>query len=875
MLGRRTSARKAALGAIAPGTALVALLIAAAPAGAAIPASLSADASCDDHTTAPLDYVFCDDGLPPSGGTTANVGGVDAITVPAKYAGDGHTGLPSKDLAGSLTVPGADPAGNVALDVDVSLPAAPPPAGGYPVVFMMHGCCAGDKKSWEADAFDAGGEKWHYNNAWFASRGYVVVNYTARGFNNGEQGGNRGSTGQTQLDSRSFEINDFQSLACQVLANAGDWDAVTGNTVSIDPDGVVVTGGSYGGGFSWMALTDPKWTCNADTGASGTNMKLAAAAPKYGWTDLAYSLNPTGTHLQEPGSMPATNGCDTGPTKLDGSPCPNPRTPVGMPKASINAGLYASGKTGVPPGSSHTTFPPSIDQSFLCLNGPYPAVDPSCQSSTPATLVEFLNERSAYYQNQFFSKIATDPSYRIPVFDAAVNTDPLFTPVESRRMRNRLRSVVPGYPIQTYHGDYLHFVQSKAKEWGDICGADDHVCANADYPGGGNDPGDFNANPASLKRTGVTTRLDRFVDHYAKPGANPSQSTPPFDVTASVQVCPGNAGELGVPADEPGPTFSAPTFEKLAPNALKVEMPGTSTTTSTVAGNTHAANSDPVANSVFNGGRCPEETALAAPGVATYTSDELPAAKTMIGPTRVQLAYSEIGPDPVTAGFQLNARLYDVFPDGTAVMVDRGVRRISEASGSVAYELHGNGWRFQKGHRIRIEVAQDDNPFVKNATPPSSATLSRVDLRVPIREGGATIGGGPELLGGHCENLRIGGAAKDTLRGTDESDEMRGGDGNDVLKGRKGDDCIDGENGNDRADGGKGKDDVVGAKGRDRLKGGKGRDRLKGGKGRDRLNGGKGRDVIKAKGGGRDVIRCKGDDRVKADHRDRLKHCHR
>src|SRR5687768_13247059 len=41
------------------------------------------------------------------------------------------------------------------------------------------------------------------------------------------------------------------------LQRAGQaFDDVT--PVEIDPDGIVTTGGSYGGGFSWMALTDPK-----------------------------------------------------------------------------------------------------------------------------------------------------------------------------------------------------------------------------------------------------------------------------------------------------------------------------------------------------------------------------------------------------------------------------------------------------------------------------------------------------------------------------------------------------------------------------------------------------------------------------------------
>ena len=32
----------------------------------------------------------------------------------------------------------------------------------------------------------------------------------------------------------------------------------------------------------------------------------------------------------------------------------------------------------------------------------------------------------------------------------------------------------------------------------------------------------MNATPTGLYRTGVTTRLNRFVDHYAQPAGNPS-----------------------------------------------------------------------------------------------------------------------------------------------------------------------------------------------------------------------------------------------------------------------------------------------------------------------------------------------------------------
>ena len=110
-------------------------------------------------------------------------------------------------------MPGSDADGFVTLDVDISRPTTPAPPGGYPLIAFMHGCCAGDKNAWQRPDFGIG-ETWHFNNAWFASRGYVVLNYTSRGFRT--QGGAGGSTGETELDSRLFEINDFQHLAGQV-----------------------------------------------------------------------------------------------------------------------------------------------------------------------------------------------------------------------------------------------------------------------------------------------------------------------------------------------------------------------------------------------------------------------------------------------------------------------------------------------------------------------------------------------------------------------------------------------------------------------------------------------------------------------------------
>jgi dienelactone hydrolase len=839
---------------------------------ATIAPTLHADPACAERTPpgqSEATYVLCDDGTPSNGAAPGPGGlipsptGAAAVTVPARYGGDEFTGLPLKHADAEL-MPGAAPAGaeagTVALDVDVSLPTTAPPAGGHPLIVMMHGCCGGNRQSWEADNFDAGGEKWHYSNAWFASRGYVVITYTARGFVNSQE---RGSTGETQLDSRRFEINDYQHLACQVLANDAAFEDVVGGPVTINPDKVVTTGGSYGGGFSWLAATDPQWTCNAETGEAGTTMELAASAPKYGWTDLAYTLVPTGTHSQLPGKLPATNGCDTGPKQLDGGNCPGPQTPVGTPKSSIVAGLYI---TGNQQNANHTTFPASIHEAFACLEGSYPPeLNPSCANVINTTLPEFMRDRSAYYQNQFFDQVASDPGYRVPIFNAATFTDPLFPSSENRRMANRLLATAPDYPIQIYHGDYQHFTRNKAKEWGDICGADRHVCAVGDYPDGGDSPDDFNADPASLQRTGITTRLNRFIDHYAGPAANPSEPQPDFDVTASLQFCPQNSGDLGIPDDEAGPTFTAPTFEQLAPNILNVDMPGAQSTTSEAEPNEHALSADPVVNDRTAGNACIIETAPAGAGVATYISDPLPSVQTMIGSARVEIGFEFPG-DATAAGLQLNARLYDVFPNGEAVLVDRGTRRISSAesgAGQITYELHGNGWRFDPGHRIRIEIAQDDFPFVRSSSVPSSTTLDGVSLRVPVREGGS-IGGGPENppggqapnAAGPCANQAKGTKKNDKLVGTADGDDIRGGRGNDKVSGGDGDDCLRGN------------------RGRDRVRGGAGDDDASGGPGADRLIGGDGADEVKARGGGRDRVRCgSGKDVAKVDGRDTVRGC--
>src|SRR5207302_3330231 len=48
-----------------------------------------------------------------------------------------------------------------------------------------------------------------------------------------------------------------------------------------------------------------------------------------------------------------------------------------------------------------------------------------------------------------------------------------------------------------------------------------------------------------------------------------------------------------------------------------------------------------------------------------------------------------------------------------------------------------------KGHAIRIELTQDDDPYVKRSNVPSSLLTTGVKLEIPVREGSAKTGGHP------------------------------------------------------------------------------------------------------------------------------------
>jgi predicted acyl esterase len=270
-----------------------------------------------------------------------------ALAAPAAPAAEpqplGHACTPQHGVrfcegSAATRVPSFD---GVPLDVDVTLPASGD--GPFPTLVMMHGW-GGDKGSFESTT-DGGGPD-RYDNLYFASRGWAVVNYSARGF--GDSCGAAPSRldagclkGWVHLADQRLESRDTQFLL-GLLVDAG----------TSAPGQLAATGISYGGGQSLELayLNDRTRLANGSfepwKSPKGTPLKLAAAWPRWPWSDLASSLAPNGRFLdfRDAGASDAIK-------------------PVGIPKSSYTSGLYASGNAsgflappGVDPNADLTTW---------------------------------------------------------------------------------------------------------------------------------------------------------------------------------------------------------------------------------------------------------------------------------------------------------------------------------------------------------------------------------------------------------------------------------------------------------------------------------------------------------------------------------------
>jgi len=213
----------------------------------------------------------------------------------ARAAPPNPFGHPCAPQAGVLFCPAAGDDQRVAswdgvpLDVDVTLP--PSGDGPFPTIAMMHGW-ASDKRSFERLAPTGS-----YNNVYYASKGYAVVNYSARGF--GRSCGAPDSRtspgcdrGWLHLADQRYEGRDTQYLL-GLLVDQG----IT------RPDAIGVTGVSYGG-IQTLNLARLRNRVRLQDGSfvpwtspGGTPLAIRAGFARWAGSDLAYALQPNGRFL--------------------------------------------------------------------------------------------------------------------------------------------------------------------------------------------------------------------------------------------------------------------------------------------------------------------------------------------------------------------------------------------------------------------------------------------------------------------------------------------------------------------------------------------------------------------------------------------------
>lgn len=579
------------------------------------------------------------------------------------------------------------------LSVDVTVPCDAP--AGQPTVVMAHGF-TDDKTIWEetdrsdtVESPDRPGSNARWNNIWFVSRGYVVVNYTARGWRDSCGPDTPGHSVAepsdacapfefwTHLNDKRWEVRDAQWLAGS-LAQSG---------VS-DPERLAITGGSYGGGPTTMgALLADRTVCGAaavppelgpdpcegaddgdlvpwTTPDGSTPLSWVAAVPLYTYGDLLQVLAPNGR---------VSDGWDQAPASA------SPVAPFGVPLEGTVSGLLtaASFTASVPPPGSDPESDIITSTQRLVAGDPFPPDDPTV-------------ERGAALYRDSKSPITIAPQGEVPIFWVQGMTDALFPAFEALSILNHVREADPDYPFKLFLGDLGH-----------------------DYAAEQQDDWDL-----------VKVQMNDFIDHHLRPDRTPEPPT--FDVGASVTRCfePDAAQEY----------VSAPGWHDLHPDHV-VFTDETPAATSTAEQGPAGVATDPISGATLPGPDSYKGCRIMRPSVpdpttATYEF-ELSEDLVLMGGAVVDLTFSADA-----AGIPLAVRLWDVDEQGDAqALVARGVYRVEDGAAPVEsqarFQLTPQGYRFAAGHRLKVEVTGNDSPYLQASSIAANVTVHRVSVTMP------------------------------------------------------------------------------------------------------------------------------------------------
>jgi hypothetical protein len=352
-------------------------------------------------------------------------------------------------------------------------------------------------------------------------------------------------------------------------------------------------------------------------------------------------------------------------------------SPIGVMKESYVDGLYASGE------ANGYYAPPGADPGadlrtwFTRIS----AGEPYDGDPTAESIAdEIAHHHSAYY---LYLDHGGMPS---PLLISNGFTDDLFPVDEGLRYANRVQADSPGSTVAQMYFDYGH-------------------------PRGQNKQADVDR-----LRNAIYTWFDRYVKGDA--GVTPLQG-----VEALTQTCP---------SSEPsGGPFDAASWAALHPGEVRFDSNAPQDVVPGAENLQTGAAIDPVAGQ----GACAHPAAADELGTAVY---RLPAAKdgyTLLGAPTVIADLRVDG-----SGSELAARLWDEAPDGTQTLVARALYRV-DAGGRRVFQLHPNGWRFEAGHRAKLQLLSQDAPYARPSNLQQPIRVSSLELRLPVHEAAGSAAG--------------------------------------------------------------------------------------------------------------------------------------
>ncbi len=307
------------------------------------------------------------------------------------------------------------------IDIDVTLP--PRGDGPFPAIAMLHPF-GGNKLQFESKTIK-GVESIvsYYNNNYYAKKGYLVINASARGF--GRSCGVEGtrtpfqcSQGFWHYADQRFEVRDVQHMIGK-LADQG----------LVDPGKIGVTGVSWGSGqsaqlaFLRNKIRVPSGEYLPWKSPAGTPLKISAAFARWQWSDLGNALLPNGRFT--------TTGRAPGPVVY----------PVGVANTAYIDFLLLAG----------------VEKGNLARPGQSPYANPLALQFDVAKGEPYgPNVTSVLEQLRTYSGITRLGRTAAPLLMQNGWNDDLFEPLQGIRTYNILRRANPNAKVGLQLGDVGH-----------------------------------------------------------------------------------------------------------------------------------------------------------------------------------------------------------------------------------------------------------------------------------------------------------------------------------------------------------------------------------------------------------------------------------